>query len=185
MSSSSTSRRSDSIANRARIVAAARVEVTSQAELNLHGIARRAGVGQGTLYRHFPTRDALLAAVYEQEVEDLVSAAASLLAAGPPEAALRAWLERVAEYAAVKRGVIAAVEAALWRDLTTNSLGPIGDAIATLLEAGRRAGAIRPDADAQDVILLLGALTRIDDAEYDTRSVRLVTLIMDGLRAGR
>lgn len=177
-----TRRRSDSLANRARIVAAARAVVTSDAELNLHGIAQQAGVGQGTLYRHFPTREDLLAEVYHHEVDELVAAAPLLLAAHAPAEALAQWLDRVAKYAAVKRGVIAAVEAALWQDLTTKSLGPIGAALTTLLDAGKEAGTIRADVDAEDVILLLAALTRIDRADYDARAQSLLAIIAGGLR---
>lgn len=179
-----TRRRSDSLANRARIVAVARAVVTSDAELNLHAIAQQAGVGQGTLYRHFPTREDLLAEVYHREVDELVAAAPRLLAVHEPGEALAQWLDCVAQYAAVKRGVIAAVEAALWQDLTTKSLGPIGGALTTVIEAGKQAGTIRTDVDAEDVILLLGALTRIDRADYDNRARHVLAIIVDGLREG-
>ncbi len=175
-------RRSDSLANRARIVAAARAVVTSDAELNLHAVAQQAGVGQGTLYRHFPTREDLLAEVYHHEVEELAAAAPLLLATHAPAEALAQWLARVAHYAAVKRGVIAAVEAALWQDLTTKSLGPIGAALTSLLDAGKAAGTIRTDVDAEDVILLLATLTRIDRAGYDARARSVLAVIADGLR---
>ncbi len=175
-------RRSDSVANRARLVAAARAVVTSDAELNLHAIARQAGVGQGTLYRHFPTREDLLAEVYRCEVDELVAAAARLLIDHEPADALALWLDCVMQYATVKHGVLAAVEASLWQDLTTRSLGPIGAAITTLLDAGKDANVVRADADAEDVILLLGALTRIGRADYERRARHVLAIIMDGLR---
>ncbi len=177
-----TGRRSNSLANRARLVAAARASVTSDAELNLHAIAKEAGVGQGTLYRHFPTRGALLAEVYRSEVDELVTTAGRLMIVHEPAEALALWLDCVMRYATVKRGVLAAVEASLWQDLTAKSLGPIGAALTTLLDAGKHAGAIRTDADADDVILLLGTLTRIDSADYERRAQHVLAIIMDGLR---
>lgn len=177
-----TRRRSDSLANRARLVAAARAIVTSDAELNLHAVARQAGVGQGTLYRNFPTREDLLAEVYRREVDELVEAAARLLIVYEPGEALAQWLDCVLQYATVKRGVLAAVEASLWQDLTSRSLGPIGGALTTLLDEGKDAGVIRVDADAEDVILLLGALTRMDSADYERRAPHVLAIITDGLR---
>jgi AcrR family transcriptional regulator len=175
-------RRADAADNRARILAAARAAVASSNELRLNAIAQQAGVGQGTLYRHFPTREDLLAEVYRHEVDDLVMTAPALLVAHPPVEALALWFTKVAEYARVKRGVFAAVEESLWRDLSTRSLGPIGQAVTTLLDAGKAEKVIRPDVDARDVILLIGYLTRINDDEWDTRARHLLQIILDGLR---
>lgn len=176
--------RADAAENRARIVEVARAVVASSEELKLNAVAKRAGVGQGTLYRHFPTREDLLAEVYRHDVEELVAAAPALLAEHDPVTALARWFDRVAEYARVKRGVFAAVEVGVWQDLSAHSLGPIGDAITALLDAGRAVGAIRPDVDARDVILLLGCLTRLDEEEWDTRARHLLRVVLAGLRAG-
>jgi AcrR family transcriptional regulator len=175
-------RRADAIENRARIIEAARAAVTTSDELKLNAIARQAGVGQGTLYRHFPTREDLLAEVYRQEVDELVAAAPALLDEHEPLQALALWFERVADYARVKRDVFAAVEVAVWQDLSAHSLGPIGDAITFLLDAGKADGTVRPDVDARDVILLIGYLSRIDEAESDVRGRHLLTIVLDGLR---
>src|ERR1700679_3190110 len=102
--------RADAAGNRARIIAAARAAVAGGGEGRLNAIARQAGVGQGTLYRHFPTREDLLAEVYREDVGELVAAAAPLLAAHEPLTALARWLDRLAGYAQVKRGVFGAVE---------------------------------------------------------------------------
>jgi hypothetical protein len=120
--------------------------------------------------------------VYRQEVDELVDLAPRLLEAAEPLDALARWFDRVAEYARVKRGVLAAVEASVWRDLTTHSLGPIGDTITLLLDAGRHAGQIRDDADAGDVILLIGYLSRLDDEDWDRRAHRPLRIVLDGLR---
>jgi AcrR family transcriptional regulator len=175
--------RADALRNRERIVEAARRLVREPGELKLNAVAKACGIGQGTLYRHFPTREDLLAEVYRHEVDELVAAAPWLLKQHEPVEALAAWFDRVAAYARVKRDVFAAVEAATWRDLAAHSLGPIGDAVELLLAAGRAAGTIRADAEAGDVIVLISWLSRLDDAELDARGPRLLTILIDGLRA--
>jgi AcrR family transcriptional regulator len=178
-----TSLRADAAGNRARIIAAARAAIARGGEVKLSAIARQAGVGQGTLYRHFPTRDDLLAEVYREDVGELVAVVPALLAGHQPLAALGRWLDRVADYAQVKRGVFAAVEAGVSEDLAAHSLGPIGEALTALLDAGKADGTIRPDVDARDVILLIGYLTRLEQDEWKARSRHLLQVILDGLRA--
>ncbi|MBM7075039.1 TetR/AcrR family transcriptional regulator [Micromonospora sp. MMS20-R1-14] len=175
--------RADARRNRERILRAARDLVHEPGELKLNAVAKACGIGQGTLYRHFPTREDLLVEVYRHEVDDLVTAAPHLLATHPPVAALAAWFDRVAAYARVKRDVFAAVEAATWRDLAAHSLGPIGEAVELLLAAGRSAGSIRADVEARDVIVLISWLSRLDDTELDSRGPRLLAVLVDGLRA--
>jgi len=147
--------RADAAGNRARIIQAARQVIGDGGEVKLNAIARQAGVGQGTLYRHFPTRENLLAEVYREDVGELVAAAPALLAEHEPLTALARWLDLVADYAKLKRGVFAAVEVAVSQDLAAHSLGPISEALTALLDAGKAEGTIRPDIDARDVILRL------------------------------
>ena len=90
-------RRADATENRARIIEAARAVIAKSDELKLNAIAKRAGVGQGTLYRHFPAREDLLAEVYRQDVDELVAAAPVLLSEHEPIEALSRWFDRVAE----------------------------------------------------------------------------------------
>jgi AcrR family transcriptional regulator len=180
--SASVKPRADAQRNRDRILRAARELVREPGELKLNAVAKACGIGQGTLYRHFPTRDALLAEVYRQEVDALVAAAPQLLATHPPLAALSAWFDRVAGYARVKRDIFAAVEASAGRDLAAHSHAPIADAVDLLLAAGRSAGTIRPDAEARDVIILISWLSRLDDAELDARAPRLLAILIAGLR---
>lgn len=175
-------RRADATENRARIIRAARSAMAESDDVKLNAIAKQAGVGQGTLYRHFPTRDDLLAEVYRADVEELVATAPALLAVHQPLEALARWFDRVAAYARVKRGVFAAVEASVRRGLSADSHGPIGDAVTMLLDAGQADGTIRPDVDARDVILLIGYLSRLDEAEADARGQHLLGVILDGLR---
>jgi len=177
--------RADAQRNRERILQAARDLVHEPGELKLNAVAKACGIGQGTLYRHFPTREDLLAEVYRREVGELVAMAARLLVTHEPLDALAAWFDRVAAYARVKRDVFAAVEAATWSDLAAHSLGPIGEAIELLLAAGRSAGSIRPDVEARDVIVLISWLSRLDDDELGTRGPRLLSILVDGLRPHR
>jgi AcrR family transcriptional regulator len=185
----SRERRSDAVANRDRIVAAARAELSKSngavADLKLHRIAKAAGVGQGTLYRHFPTCEHLLAEVYRNELTQLVDDVAPLLAEHPPLRALTCWLRRLLEYARVKRGVMAAIEASVWRDLYSDQRHRLDEALEMLLDQGKAAGQVREDVDATDVILLLGALSRIPESEWDKRAPTIVAVIVDGLRPPR
>ncbi|MDT7802755.1 MAG: hypothetical protein QOI78_6188 [Actinomycetota bacterium] len=178
-------RRSDAVANRDRIVEAARAELSESngaaADLKLHRVAKAADVGQGTLYRHFPTREHLLAEVYRYELTQLVDAVPPLLAEHPPLEALTGWLARLVEYARVKRGVMAAIEASAWQDLYADH-HRLDQALEMLLDRGKAAGEIRAEVDAADVILLLGALSRVPEAEWDTRVPKIVAVIVDGLR---
>lgn len=181
--SSTRRKRTDAEENRARIVAVAREVVASADELKLNEVAKRAGVGQGTLYRHFPGREHLLAEVYRHEVDELVTAAPTLLAEHDPVTALARWFDHVAAYARVKHGVMAAVEVGIWRDLTTQSLGPIGDAITLMLDAGAAEGSIRRDVNAHDVITLIGFLAHLDAASSAERAHHLLAIVLDGLRS--
>lgn len=174
--------RADAIENRARIVAAACAQLAATKDLKLNAVAKEAGVGQGTLYRHFPTREDLLAEVYRRDVEELVDSVPALLADHDPVTALALWFDQVADFARVKRGVVAAVEAAVNTDLSAHSHGPIGDAVTALLDAGKGAGSIRSDVDARDVIILIGYLSRLAGAEANERATHLLTIILDGLR---
>jgi AcrR family transcriptional regulator len=179
--------RSDAVVNRERIVAAGR-EALSESngaidDLKLHLVAKAAGVGQGTLYRHFPTREHLLAQVYRQEIGELVDAVPPLLAEHPPLDALTRWLDRLVEYARVKRGVMAAIEASAWQELYSDQHQRLDDALGKLLDRGRASGEVRTDVDVTDMLLLLGALSRIPAAEWDTRARTVVAMVVDGLRA--
>ncbi|MFE3323323.1 TetR/AcrR family transcriptional regulator [Streptomyces sp. NPDC059176] len=179
---STPARRTDAVRNRTRIVEAARTALAESNHVHLNEIAKRAGVGQGTLYRNFPNREALLAEVYRRDVEELVTAASALLADHGPVEALRRWLDRVIDYAEIKRGVLAALEPAAWQDLVAHSHNPIEGALGLLLDAGRAAGSLRADVDAHGVLLLVGYLSRLDRDEWEATARPLMNVILDGLR---
>ena len=175
--------RKDAARNRRAILDAARELVAEPGELRLSAVAKRAGVGQGTLYRHFATRDDLVAELYAEEVELLVLHAGELLAAHAPDEALRRWFDRLAAYARVKRGVMAAVEDSLWARVSAPTHGRLGAALEGLLAAGAGAGVLRADVDPRDVVLLSWFLAHAEVEEWAERVPRLLDVLMDGLRS--
>jgi AcrR family transcriptional regulator len=180
---SEVTRRADAERNHARIVEVARIALTRSSDATLNSIAREAGVGQGTLYRHFPTREALLVAVYRVDLRDLLDAAPGLLAEYPPDQALRRWLDRLAGYGRIKHGAAEAVRAATRADLSAEYYAETLAVIGTLLQAGQEAGQLRADADAEEVLLLVGFLWRVPNDGWEARTAHLLDLVMDGLRA--
>jgi AcrR family transcriptional regulator len=178
-----TPMRADAEQNRARIVEAATAMFKEQADAPLHAIAKRAGVGQGTLYRHFPSREALLLAVYERDVRDVIDAAPVLLREHAPAQALSRWFGRLAAYGRIKHGVAEALEAATRADLSETYYPPVIAALTLLLDACKRTGDVRRDAHADDVLILVSFLWRTPPGEdWADRSRRLLGLVMEGLR---
>ena len=174
--------RSDAAHNRAAILDAARALVSEPGELRLSAIARRAGVGQGTIYRHFAGRDELLRALYDDEIDALVDLATTLLEHHAPEEALRRWFAQLAAYARVKGGVMDAVQDSVWADLSSHTHGKLGRALTELLEAGRAADVLRSDIDPRDVILLSWFLAHVEAEEWEQRVPRLLDVLLSGLR---
>ena len=170
----------------ALLAAAGEVFAERGIDASLEEIARRAGVGIGTLYRHFPTRDALNEAVYRREVETLCAAADELSADLEPADALAAWMHRFAGYVAKKRGMAAALKSALGADneLFTYSRERIHGALGMLLKAAVESGSVRPDTDSEDVIRALSGICMASDLPGEDRTGRLIDLIVDGLRFG-
>jgi AcrR family transcriptional regulator len=177
-----TSMRSDAEQNRARILEVARTALAASSDATLNSIAKLAGVGQGTMYRHFPNREALLLAVYRHDVRTVIDAAPALLAANPPFEALRLWFNRLASYGRIKHGVAQAVEAATRADLSSEYYDQVVATITLLLDACKAADAVRSDVDADEVLLLVGFLWRIDNLDWEARSRHMLDLVMDGLR---
>jgi AcrR family transcriptional regulator len=175
--------RADAARSRAAILRAAGELVADRSgELRLSAVAKAAGVGQGTLYRHFATREELLRALYTGEIDELVSEATALVEAHPADEALRRWFDRLAAYARVKLGVMAAVEDSVWSDLHAQTPGKLGAALSTLLGAGSSSGTLRADVDPRDVVLLSWFLAHVEDAEWAARVPRLLDVLVAGLR---
>ncbi|MGA4838072.1 TetR/AcrR family transcriptional regulator [Streptomyces sp. G45] len=178
-------RRSDARRNRERILEVALAELTRCADTPLSTIARKAGVGQGTFYRNFPDREALVLEVYRQEVREVAESAAQLLATRPPDRALRAWMDRLARYALTKAGLAQALRGAT-SGLMAVGRGPVTSAVTLLLRANEEAGTIRPGVTADDFLLAIAGLWQLDpQGDWEARAGRLLDLVMDGLRAGR
>ncbi len=178
--------RADAQRNRDRLLAVAvRAFSKDGPDATLESIARDAGVGIGTLYRHFPAREALVEAVYRNELARLCDAAADLLRAGPPEQATRAWMDRFIDYMITKRGMADALRAliASGGDPFAQSRGRLLGAITMLLAAGAAAGPIRGDVEPGDVLASLSgvSLAAGEPAQRD-QARRMLDLLMDGLR---
>jgi AcrR family transcriptional regulator len=178
--------RKDAQRNREKLLAAA-VELFAErgTEGSLEEVAKRAGVGIGTLYRHFPTRDALVEAAYRNEVAQLRAAADELLAELPPDRALEAWVRRFVDYGTAKRGMRDALQsiAGAGSDLFAETRGQVTEAVAVLLRAGAEAGTLRADVEAEDVLRAMGAIWLVADGDdWAEDALRVLRLVMDGLR---
>jgi len=180
--------RADARRNRDKLIAAAKdLFAETGTDVSLDAVARRAGVGPGTLYRHFPTRDALVEAAYRSEVAELSAAADDLLATRPPDVALAEWMDRFVAYAAAKRGMRAALQSvvASGSDIFADARRQNLATVATLLAAGAEAGTIRPDVQAEDVLRATGVVWQLDDQPgWEEHARTMLRLIMDGLRYG-
>ncbi|MFI6701267.1 TetR/AcrR family transcriptional regulator [Streptomyces sp. NPDC050509] len=177
--------RSDAEDNRARIIEIARTTFTGSPDATLQSIAKTAGVGQGTMYRHFANREALLLAVYRHDVEALIDAAPRLLEEHEPLEALRRWFDQLAAYGRIKHGASLAIEAATRADLGSQYYPPVIAALDQLLTACKAAERLRADADADEVLLLVSFLWRTDSGpDWQERTGHMLAIVIDGLRAG-
>jgi len=180
--------RADARRNRDRLVeVAAQAFATDGVDASLEDIARRAGVGIGTLYRHFPTREHLVEVVYRREVEGLCQAADELAHQHPADVALELWMQRFVDYIGTKRGLATSLRLLLTTNSTlfSDTSGRVSGAMRRLIEAAAAAGKIRADVDASDVMHALGGIYSAPNTpDWRDRSVRLVKLLMDGLRFG-
>ncbi|OEV05748.1 TetR/AcrR family transcriptional regulator [Streptomyces oceani] len=179
--------RSDARRNRERILAVALVELTRSADTPLSVIARKAGVGQGTLYRNFPSREALVLEIYRHEMRQVADSAVQLLNDREPERALREWMDHLARFAMTKAGLAEAIRQATSTsgNLRKPANTPVTSAAELLLRANEEAGTIRPGVTWDDFLLAISGLWQIDPhSDWQPRVTRLLDLIMDGLRAG-
>jgi len=178
--------RSDSARNRQLLIDAAK-KCFADVGLNasLEEIARRAGVGIGTLYRHFPSREAVVEAVYRREVEQLAEAVPTLLAAFPSGEALHRWMHLFVDYIATKRLIAPSLAQAAARSSTlyATSLELITNAISTLVKRAIDDGDVRKDCNPSDLLRALVAVSYGNpDVGWEASARRLVDILMDGLR---
>jgi AcrR family transcriptional regulator len=178
--------RADVVRNRQRVLEAAKaVFAAGGPAASLEAVARRAGVGVGTLYRHFPTREALFEAAYRREVEQLVELAEQLGTDLPPLEALRRWMHANVEFVATKKGMSAALAVAVHSssDLSAYSMNRLSRALGVLLQRAVEAGAIRADVSAEDILrTIVGLCYTHDKPGWQGNVLRLVDVFVDGMR---
>lgn len=180
--------RADAKANHDRLLeVAAEAFARDGAEASLKAIAKEAGVGIGTLYRRFPTREILVEATYRSESARLCASAGDLLHQRPAIEALRVWMERFLDYLAAKRSMAEALRVVLTadNDLRLRTRGMLIDALGMLLRTSEEQGAVRPGLDPSDVVMALGGIALItsDQGRQDLAG-RLLDLLMAGLTTG-
>src|SRR2546423_5441737 len=176
--------RADAQRNRDRLLEVAVRALSHDGDVTLDAIAREAGVGIGTLYRHFPTREALVEAAYRNELARLCDAVPELLSTLPPDQAMRTWMDRFVDYMTTKRGMADALRAVIASggNPYAQSRDRLMDAIGALLRAGAAAGTVRSDVEPADVLASLSgvSLAAGEPAQRD-QARRLLDLLMDGL----
>lgn len=180
--------RADARRNRERILEVAKAAFTRQgADASLDEIARQAGVGAGTLYRHFPTRDALIEGVYQNEVEKLASAADRFAEAMSPIEALREWMLLFVQYIAAKHIIAPALNSVVGGPmrLYEGSRGRIQGAMDALVKDAKKRGDLRKDLDASDLLRALVGLAHVGSGpEWQQSARRLVDILIAGSRTG-
>lgn len=178
--------RADARRNKQKLIEAAAAAFAEYGvETSLEDIARRAGVGIGTLYRHFPTREHLVEVVYRRELEILAAAAGDLAQTHVPDAALEEWMRRFVGYIATKRGMANSLRILLTSNSTlfAEGSGVLRSALDDLLRRAIEARVVRRDIDTTDLLHALSSIYSIPDApDWRDRSYRLIGLLMDGLR---
>ena len=178
--------RADSARNRQLLIDAAKASFTEVGlNASLEEIARRAGVGIGTLYRHFPTREAVVEAVYRREVEQLAQAVPQLLETSPAAEALHKWMHLFVDYIATKRIIAPSLAAAAGRTspLYATSAELITRAITTLVKRAIASGDVRKDIDPSDLLrAMVGVSYGNPDVGWQASARRLIDILMDGLR---
>ena len=178
--------RADAARNRERLLAAAVQAFSADADVTLDAIAKTAGVGIGTLYRHFPTREALVDAAYRNELSRLCDTVPELLADLSADKAMRVWMDRFVDYMTTKRDMGAALQAVVapGGNPFEQSKAKLTTAVATLLAAGASAGVIRSDVATGDLLASLIGVTMAAREDRDMAG-RLLDLLLDGLRYQR
>jgi AcrR family transcriptional regulator len=178
--------RTDALRNRERILEVAKGAFTRHgADASLDDIAKQAGVGAGTLYRHFPTRDALIEAVYGSEVEKLAAAAHGFAAAMSPVEALRAWLLLFVDYIAAKHIIAPALNSVAGGParLYEGSRSMVQGAIDELVKRAKKSGDVRRDVDASDLLRAVIGVSYVGSGgDWQQSARRLVDILMAGLR---
>jgi AcrR family transcriptional regulator len=178
--------RADAVRNRERVLEAAKAVFSAGGpEASLDAVAKRAGVGIGTLYRHFPTREALFEAVYRREVQQLSELAEALKSEADSVDALRRWLRSNVEFVATKKGMLAALALTVdgSSELYAHTFDRLTKAVGALLGRAVAAGEIRADVGPEDLLrALVGMCYLHDQPGWQASVLRLLDVFIDGLR---
>ena len=178
--------RADAVRNRERVLEAAKAVFSAGGpDASLDAVAKRAGVGIGTLYRHFPTREALFEAVYRREVQQLSELAEALKSEADSVDALRRWLRSNVEFVATKKGMLAALALTVdgSSELYAHTFDRLTKAIGALLDRAVAAGEIRADVGPEDLLrALVGMCYLHDQPGWQASVLRLLDVFVDGLR---
>lgn len=177
--------RADAQRNRDRLVEVARSALSAEPSVSLEAIARDAGVGIGTLYRHFPTREDLVEAVYRTELAAVLTRADELLAANPPDVALRLWMDAYVGFVLTKRGMAESLRSLLQSGTISSAQTrpQVTATIKALLDSGVAAGTLRDSVLAEDVAAtLVGLCLAIPGDGPGEQTARMLDLLFEGIR---
>jgi AcrR family transcriptional regulator len=175
--------RTDAAKNRQHILRVAHDAFAESGDASLNMIAKRAGVGPGTLYRHFPTREALILAVYQRDMTRLVDSVPKVLANNAPLVAFRTWFHTLADYVRVKHGLGEALRSGAVQNAINETYKPVVTAVSQLIDACVADGSMRTGLEPDDVLLLMGFMWRVDAGRGGKKqAARLMELAIEGLR---
>lgn len=177
-------KRADALRNREHILDIAHIAFAESGQTSLNEIAKRAGIGAGTLYRHFPTREALILAVYQNDIDRLVRSAPKLLAELTAIEAFREWFFTLADYIRVKHGLGEALHSPAAQEAIRGTYAPVLTAIEQLIDACVAQGKMRQGLSSGDVLLAMGFLWRIPSGEFGReQGERVMDILLDGFAA--
>jgi AcrR family transcriptional regulator len=169
--------------NRASILQAAGELLAESPAASMNEIAKRAGVGAGTLYRHFPAREDLILAVYQRDIAQVTGSVGDVLARYPALEAFTRWFDQLAAYVRVKHGLGEALHSAAARQVIDETYAPVEAAVRRLLDACVADGSVRPGLDPADVVQLMGFLWRVEPGPGGVaQASRLTEIVLDGIR---
>lgn len=172
--------------NRVAIIEAARELFLQNPLVPLNDVAKRAGVGPGTLYRHFPSRESLILAAYQRDIDQLSDTVDEALGSHPTaKGAFVAWFQTLAANIRIKHGLGDALHSAAAQSVVASSWGPASDAVGRLVDACVAEGTIAPGHDPSDIIMLMSFLWRVaPNEEGEAQGERLIETVFNGLQAG-
>jgi AcrR family transcriptional regulator len=177
-------KRADAVRNTEAVLEAAKAAFAEAGvDAPMRDIAARAGVGVGTIYRHYPQRSDLIIAVFRRELDATAAEAERLSAEHPPAEALRRWSESLGRFVATKRGFASALHSGdpAYAPLPAQFLGVLAPKVQRILDAGAADGTIRGDVRAEDLIHALSRLADSHPGDADDRAGRMMSILIDGL----